>query len=166
MGHIINVTQFFERKKINNFNLVKRFFYPFKEILKYIIWSNIMKFGIFKTLLSFVRYFHSYLLSQCIRNKTLKLCPIQIFKFILQRFVFILSKSNLSLVSFISSFWWWLLCILQQQKKHSLSIVKLQCMFSSCFVSFACHTHATELLITNTPSSYLYWFTFVSLCPL
>lgn len=75
-----------------------------------------MKFGIFKTLLSFVRYFHSYLLSQCIRNKTLKLCPIQIFKFILQRFVFILSKSNLSLVSFISSFWWWLLCILQQQK--------------------------------------------------
>lgn len=108
--------QFFDRKKINNFNLVKRFFYPFKEILKYIIWSNIMKFGIFKTLLSFVRYFHSYLLSQCIRNKTLKLCPIQIFKFILQRFVFILSKSNLSLVSFISSFWWWLLCILQQQK--------------------------------------------------
>lgn len=78
----------FRKKKIN-FNLVKRFFYPFKEILKYIIWSNIMKFGIFKTLLSFVRYFHSYLLSQCIRNKTLKLCPIQIFKFILQRFVFI-----------------------------------------------------------------------------
>lgn len=51
-------------------------------------------------------------------------------------------------------------------KKHSLSIVKLQCVFSSCFVSFACHTHAAELLITNTPSSYLYWFTFVSLCPL
>lgn len=69
----------FRKKKINNFNLVKRFFYPFKEILKYIIWSNIMKFGIFKTLLSFVRYFHSYLLSQCIRNKTLKLCPIQIY---------------------------------------------------------------------------------------
>lgn len=37
----------FRKKKIN-FNLVKRFFYPFKEILKYIIWSNIMKFGILK----------------------------------------------------------------------------------------------------------------------
>lgn len=121
-----------------------------------------MKFGIFKTLLSFVRYFHSYLLSQCIRNKTLKLCPIQIFKFIRIHLI--------KIKPFTSFFHFFILMVtalyFTTTKKHSLSIVKLQCMFSSCFVSFACHTHAAELLITNTPSSYLYWFTFVSLCPL